>query len=489
MPVREVVRFRNFFAGILTRVIGPYLDRIRDFYNDASPESTWLGRFYRSLLAKYYRHIIPSDATILEVGCGSGYLLAQLPNRDVTGIDIAEKQIDAARKRVPHGKFATAAAELMSSSGVLDRTFDYIILSETVNFSADVQLLLENLHQFAGRQTRLVLNFYNTLWYPILRPATILGLKSTQPMANWLSASDVRSLLDLGGWELLNQESRILCPAPLFGVDRFLNRFMASLVPFFCLTIFQTARRRPAAGSEPQSVSVVIPARNEAGNVESALQRVPVMGSQTEIIFVEGGSTDDTWRRIEDALKKYAHLPIRAIQQSGKGKGNAVRDAFAIATGDILMILDADLTTPPEELPKFYNALVSGRTEFANGVRLVYPMEGKAMRFLNMCANKFFSIAFTWIMGQPIKDTLCGTKVLFKRDYLRVAANRHVFGDFDPFGDFDLLFGARKLNLKMTDIPVRYLARTYGETNIRRWTGGWILLRMVAFSLLRVKMI
>jgi len=153
------------------------------------------------------------------------------------------------------------------------------------------------------------------------------------------------------------------------------------------------------------------------------------------------------------------------------------------------MILDADLTTPPEELPKFYNALVSSRTEFANGVRLVYPMQGKAMRFLNMCANKFFSLAFSWIVGQSVKDTLCGTKALFRRDYLHIEANRHVFGDFDPFGDFELLFGARRLNLKITDIPVRYHERTYGTTNIKRWSHGLILLRMVVFSLFRVKMI
>ena len=236
-------------------------------------------------------------------------------------------------------------------------------------------------------------------------------------------------------------------------------------------------------------MSVIIPARNEAGNIDAAIERIPMMGAKTEIIFIEGNSKDDTWARIQAGVKKHAELNIKALQQSGTGKGNAVREAFAAATGDILMILDADLTVPPEELPKFYQALVSGRTEFANGVRLVYPMDERAMRFLNMCANKFFSLAFTWVLGQPVKDTLCGTKVLFRRDYLRIAANRKVFGDFDPFGDFDLLFGARKLNLKISDIPIRYRERTYGETNIHRWTHGMLLLRMLGFSLLRLKMI
>jgi glycosyltransferase involved in cell wall biosynthesis len=175
------------------------------------------------------------------------------------------------------------------------------------------------------------------------------------------------------------------------------------------------------------------------------------------------------------------------MQQTGRGKGNAVREAFARATGDILMILDADLTMPPEELPKYYDALASGHAEFANGVRLVYPMEKQAMQFLNMCANKAFSILFTWLLDQPVKDTLCGTKALFRRDYEEIAANRAYFGDFDPFGDFDLLFGADKLNLKIADIPIRYRERTYGDTNIHRWRHGALLLRMCAFAAFKLK--
>ena len=470
-------------------LIRPYLDRIRQFYDTAPTEPTWFGRFYRSLLAKYYRHLIPSDASILEVGCGSGHLLAALPNRDITGVDLSPRQIEVAAKRLPHGVFIASPAEALIKEGALNRTFDCIVLSETVNFSPDVQAVLEKLQEFAGNETRLVLNFYNTVWYPVLHMATWLGLKSWQPQTNWLSSSDVFSLLDLADWEVIHAEQRIICPIPLMGLDRFLNRFVAPLLPFLSLAIFQTARSRRRQSLGAPTVSVIVPARNEAGNIESALMRIPKMGEQTEIILVEGHSRDDTWARIQEAVKNNPHLNVRAFQQSGTGKGNAVREAFALASGDILMILDADLTVPPEELPKFYLALTSGRTEFANGVRLVYPMAGKAMRFLNMCANKFFSLAFTWVLGHPIKDTLCGTKALFRNDYLRIAANRKEFGDFDPFGDFDLLFGARKLNLKISDIPIRYQDRTYGSTNINRWSHGLLLLRMLGFSLLRLRMI
>jgi len=469
--------------------MGSYLDRIRDFYDTAETETTWFGRFYRSLLARYYCLFIPAEASILEIGCSSGDLLSRLPNRDVTGVDVSQKQIAAARKRVPHGIFVASAAETLWREGPLNRTFDYIVLSETVNFSADVQAMLERLQDFANRETRLILNFQNTVWYPVLKLATLFGLKSRQPTTNWLSSFDVRGLLDLADWELIHQEERIVCPVPLLGLDRLLNRFVPPLIPWISLAIFQVARSRVRSPLPAQSVFVIVPARNEAGNIDAVLERLPQMGSRTEVLFIEGHSKDDTWVRITKAVKRFAHLDVKALQQTGTGKGNAVREAFAAASGDILIILDADLTVPPEDLPKFYTALVSGRAEFANGVRPVYPMERKAMRFFNMCANKFFSLAFTWVLGQPIKDTLCGTKARFRHDYLKIAANRKVFGDFDPFGDFDLLFGARRLNHKICDIPIRYQERSYGTTNIQRWSHGVLLFRMLVFGLTRLKMI
>jgi len=213
------------------------------------------------------------------------------------------------------------------------------------------------------------------------------------------------------------------------------------------------------------------------------------MGANTELILVEGHSKDDTLEAIQREMAARPGQACILLRQSGTGKGDAVRMGFAHASGDILMILDADLTVPPEVLPRFYEALVSGHGEFVNGVRLVYPMERQAMRFLNLVGNKLFSWAFSWLLGQPIKDTLCGTKVLWRGDYKRIAAHRAYFGDFDPFGDFDLLFGAAKQNLKIVDLPVRYRERRYGTTNIQRWKHGWLLLRMTLFALWRLKLV
>lgn len=461
------------------------LQNIQAFYNKSGICTTWAGRQYRKMLSLYYSRLIPEDASVLEVGCGDGELLAHLKNKDITGIDLSSTQIELAKARVSRGKFEVQSGEHLH----LDRKFDYIILSETINQASDVQRLFERLQLAAHSRTRLILNFYHTAWRPLLGLATQLKLKAQQPPNNWLSPDDVQNLLRLADWELVKQQKRILIPIRFFGLERMVNRFIAPFLPWLCLTTFQIARPQIKSKTAMPSVSVIIPARNESGNIHSAIKRMPKLGSHTEIIFIEGHSKDDTWQEIQRVAREESKdWDIVTLQQTGKGKGNAVREAFDIAKGDILMILDADLTMPPEELVKFYDALASGKAEFCNGVRLVYPMEKEAMRFLNLCANKCFGIVFTWALDQPIKDTLCGTKVLFKEDYKRIAANRHYFGNFDPFGDFDLLFGADHMSLKIVDIPIRYRDRTYGATNISRWRHGVLLLRMLLVAIRKLKL-
>ena len=460
------------------------LEKLRAFYDAAPTAPNRASRGYRGLLAHYYNLLIPADASVLEVGCGSGELLSRLKVARKTGIDLSTIQIEAARLRVPEGKFHVQAGELAE----LHEQFDVIIISDTLNLAADVQLLLEQLQQAAHPGTRLIINFQNSLWRPGLTLARWLGLKSPQPESSWLASSDVLNLLQLAGWSPICRQSRLLLPIPIPVLATFLNRWVAPLAQWFCLTVFIVARpSRPSP--QPRTVSVVIPARNEAGNIAAAVSRTPDMGAGTELIFVEGHSRDNTWAEIQRVARENPQRKIKLMQQTGRGKGDAVRLGFAAATGDILMILDADLTMPPEELPKFYEVLASGRAEFANGVRLVYPMDEEAMQFLNLCANKIFGLIFTWLLGQPVKDTLCGTKVLSRAHYEEIAANRAYFGDFDPFGDFDLLFGAAKLNLKIADVPIRYRQRTYGTTNIQRWSHGWLLLRMVAFAARKLKFV
>ena len=469
----------------VSKISAEHLDEVRAWY-DAKPDALgWASLSYRRMLAHYYNLLIPDDASVLEIGCGSGELLRHIRARRRVGIDLSERQITLARERAPGCEFHVQAAETLE----LPERFDCILISDTLNFAADVQQVLEGLHALSHPGTRLLINYPSALWRPAFALARALGVKSDAPQSNWLGNADVMGLLALGDWEALTVQPRILCPVRMFGVGSSINRWLAPLVPWFCLTVFGVARSVRARATGPLTVSVVVPARNEAGNIEAAVLRTPDLGAGTELIFVEGHSRDNTWEEIERVAKAYPGRRIKTLRQPGRGKGDAVRAGFAVAEGDLFIILDADLTMPPEELPKFYEAVVSGRTEFANGSRLVYPMEKAAMRFLNMCANKAFGILFTWILGQSLKDTLCGTKVLRRADYERIVSNRAFFGDFDPFGDFDLLFGAAHLNLKIVDVPVRYRDRTYGTTNIQRWRHGWLLLRMVMFAARKLKFV
>ncbi len=464
-----------------------HLAKIRAAYEGAPTELRWAQRHYQALLAHYYNLLIPADASVLEIGCGSGELLAHLRAREKTGIDLSDTQIAAARQRVPEARLHVMAGESL----LLDERFDVIVISDTLNLAADVQQLLSEVRRVSHPGTRLILNYYSSLWRPILSLANLFGLRTPPPLSSWLSTSDVINLLNLADWERVTWQPHILVPVPLLGLDRLINRWIAPLpwLRHLCLTFFCVARPKSLPASARPTFSVVVPARNEAGNIAAAVERTAHLGIDLELIFIEGHSRDNTWEEIQRVAAAHPERKITILQQTGRGKGDAVRAGFAIAKGDILAILDADLTMPPEELPKFYEVIASGRAEFANGVRLVYPMDEKAMQFLNLCANKTFGILFTWLLGQPVKDTLCGTKVLSRAHYERIVANRAYFGDFDPFGDFDLLFGAAKLNLKIADVPIRYRERTYGTTNIQRWRHGWLLLQMMLFAARKLKFV
>jgi SAM-dependent methyltransferase len=457
-----------------------------NFIYNQRPKS--LGFYYRSQLIKIYRHLIPENQRVLEIGCGKGDLLAAIKPSFGLGIDFSSCAIELANKSYPHLHFNIHDAHCPLK---YDESFDYIILSDLTNDLWDIQNVLENILSMCDPRTRIIFNFHSHLWGIPLDTAKRMGLVKPTLTQNWITASDLNNFLQLSGYQSLKNWSDIILPIQIPFLSNFVNRYFSKLWAFkiFNISNFCVARPFKLSKEKSISVSVVIAARNEEGHIEELINRIPQMGNETEIIFVEGNSSDDTYGEIERAIKRHTNLKIKLFKQLGRGKGDAVRKGFDEASGDILMILDADITVPPEDLPRFYECLVQGKAEFVNGVRLVYPMEKQAMRFFNLIGNKFFSYAFSWLLGQPIRDTLCGTKVLWRKDYQRIAQNRAYFGDFDPFGDFDLLFGAARLNLHILEIPIRYRARSYGETNISRWKHGWLLLRMVLFAAKRIKFV
>jgi SAM-dependent methyltransferase len=453
----------------------------------ARERDSWQGKnkYYHLDHQRYYRFMVSEGLRVLEIGCGLGDLLAALKPRRGLGIDLSGGMVTEAAKRHPELEFRVGDVETLE----LDEQFDVIILDNVIGHFVDVEIALRQLKKCCTPKTRLIISYYNFLWEPVLLLGEKLGLKMPQQHQNWLSPKDVINLLNLTEYQAVKVERRLLLPINIPFFSTFFNRFLAYLPGFCsaCLCHYVIARPPKAQNGKEYSTTIVIPCRNERGNIETAITRTPRMSRDQEYLFIEGHSTDGTLEEIERVINKYPEKRIRLLVQSGKGKANAVREGFSHANGDILMILDADLTMPPEDLPKFYQAIATGKGEFINGCRLVYPMEKEAMRLLNLVGNKFFSLAFSWLLNQRIKDTLCGTKVLFRDDYHRIEANREYFGDFDPFGDFDLLFGASKLNLKIIEIPIRYQDRQYGTTNIHRWAHGWLLLKMTVYGFFKLK--
>lgn len=445
-------------------------------------------RFLQRDLSGALARAIHKDAHVLEVGVGSGEILASLPNDVRHGIDILPEAVQRATARDPRMRITLANALTCD----LGRTYDAIIADRIVHSAEDVQKMLENLTNHLTPDGRIFLTCFNYIWSAPIGAAEMLGLLEKRPRENWFGESTFASLFTLAGLEPVRVDDRVLLPAAVPAIGPVLNNGLAKLRPFRFGSLYRIYTLRRIEQSRPKrpKVSVVVPARNEKGNILEAVLRTPVMGSGTEIIFVEGGSTDGTYERIQEVVRTYrGPLTLSYCQQSGTGKGDAVREGFRRATGDVLMILDADLTVPPEDLPKFYEAMVSGRADYVHGNRMVYPMENQAMRLLNKLGNAGFARVFTFLLDHPVKDTLCGTKVLWRADYARLAANRAYFGEFDPFGDFDLVFGARKLNLKLLEIPVRYRSRVYGETNISRFRHGLILAKMSLFAARKLKFV
>jgi SAM-dependent methyltransferase len=452
---------------------------------ETSDQWPGVGGYYHRRVTQIYQFLVPPGQSIIELGCGRGDLLAALEPATGVGVDFSSEAIDRAKKRHPTLQFRVGDVHDLD----VRSPFDVVILSDLVNDLWDVQRVFDRVGRLAHPRTRLILNSYSRLWEVPLGIAQRLKLAKPTLPQNWLTVEDVTNLLNLADFEVIKSWPEIIWPVPTPLLADLFNRGIVRLWPLqhLALSNFIVARPKPAPVGASPTVSVVVPARNESGNIPAIFSRLPKLGEWTELIFVEGHSRDNTYEAIQQSIAEHPDQRCHLIKQTGVGKGDAVRQGFERAEGEVLMILDADLTVPPEDLPRFYEALCLGKGEFINGVRLVYPMEKEAMRFANLIGNKFFGAAFSWLLNQPVKDTLCGTKVMWRSDYQLISANRAYFGDFDPFGDFDLLFGAAKLNLKIRDLPIRYRERTYGTTQIQRWKHGWLLLQMMVFAARRLK--
>jgi SAM-dependent methyltransferase len=454
---------------------------------------TWRKRnlYYYKDLEELYRFWVEPMATVLEVGSGTGYLLQAVQPKSGLGIDVNDSAIEHSEARFPHLKFQVADIETFQTK----TSYDYILLANTISYLHNIQQALQNTRELCHADSRVVLTFHNPAWEPILHFATLIRQRIALPPLNWLNFEDVNNLLSLEGFEIISSGKRCLVPKQIPLLSWLFNRVLAPLpvINGLCLTEYAIARPIPNfsnAAVETKTCSVIIPVRNEAGNIENCIAQLPRMGKHTEVIFIEGNSSDNSWEEIQRVQARYGNeWDIKICQQPGKGKGDAVRTGFEMASGDVLIILDSDLTVRPKDLPAFFQEIASGRCEMANGCRMVYPVSAEAMPWLNRMANRFFAWLLSFLLNTKIKDSLCGTKAISRSHYLKLAANRSYFGNFDPFGDFDLLFGAAKLGLKIKDIPVRYVPRVYGSSNIQHYKEGITLLKMCLYAAKKIRFV
>ena len=447
--------------------------------------------FHREVDQLVSSQVVP-HSYVVDLGCADGSTLNACDPKLGWGIDLDEDAVALARELNPDLNFLNSPIEELRELPSPDP--DYIVMSMLLDEVYDIQHIVGQVRGWCAPTTRLLIVTYSRLWRPFIRLAEFLHVKARSEGENYVPWDEIENMIALEGFEVTKRLDGLLMPLRIPLLSAFVNRWIAPLpiIRAFCLIRITVARPMMRGTKPVNSVSVVVAARNESGNIRELIERTPMLAQTQELIFVEGHSTDDTWTVIQEAVADLQDTtPMRLIcmQQPGKGKADAVRMGFDHATGEVLMILDADLSVPPEELPQFVRALEEDRCEFANGSRLVYPMDAKAMRFLNLLGNKFFGYLFSFLLGQSVRDTLCGTKVLRRADYERIVDNRDFFGDFDPFGDFDLLFGASRLNLKIRDLPVHYKERTYGETNISRFSHGWLLIRMSNVAAARLKFV
>jgi SAM-dependent methyltransferase len=445
----------------------------------AATRNQWIhaNRYFYGRLKRILQFIVEPNKRVLDIRCETGHLLAAVKPAYGVGVEISDAMVACARNEHPDLTFVKSDPESLE----LHETFDYIVFHHIFD-TVDILAALERIRRHCTAETQVVIVNFNHLWEPILELASKLGWRAKFVEPNWVSENDVRGFLKLAGFRPVRRHELLLFPKGIPGISAFLNGFLARLPGLRRLCMMQVMVARPVVEprrEEEVTVSVIVPCRNEVGNVRHAVERVPAMGQGTEILFCDDKSTDGTPEEVRRMQELYPEKNIRLIDGPGICKAENVWTGFRAARGDVLMILDADLTVMPEELPTFLRALVWSRGDFINGSRLVYPMQENAMKVANMLGNKFFGWIFSFLLDQRVKDTLCGTKVLWRKDWLRMEPNLGHWGIQDLWGDYELLFGASKLHLEIVEVPVHYQERIHGVTKMTRvFANGLRMLRI-----------
>jgi hypothetical protein len=421
--------------------------------------------YYNENIRKLYASIVRPGKSVLEIWCGSGNTLSCTYTMGAAGRNEGIRHASSAH---------------LGKSG----SFDYILVHDAAEYTHDIWEMLESLKGKSRKGTYVIISFINPVWEPVIKIANALGVRVKDKAHNHISRHLIRDMLEFNDFSVLLEGQRMLVPKRVPVVSRFFNAYACN-VPVLrrlCLVQYMVARYDGSREKKRNlSCSVIIPCFNEEGNIRSAIGRVPKMGRFTEVVVVDDGSKDGTAQAVRSVMRKKRHVKL-VTYEGNRGKGYAVKHGFEKATGDVLMILDADMTVPPEELPRFFLLLEEGKGQFINGTRMIYPMEEQAMKGLHVIGNYVFGKIFSWLLGRRISDTLCGTKVLMRKDYEKIEMGKC------KWGDFDLLFGAAKLRLSIVEVPVHYMKRVAGESKMKTWKHGFVLLKMCFRGFVELKL-
>lgn len=444
---------------------------IKEYFERVAPDwERWQkrNRFYHKTISNLLQGMIPPGSTVLELGSGVGDLLASLKPSSGMGFNVAPALTVRALQKHPQLEFYTIDVDSVS----LPRPFEpqYIVMTNMLDYVHDVWDMMDSLKPAIREHTLLVISTNNPLWAPLLRLASKLGLRFPESPRNFITNKDICSVLHLQGFDIVEEGLTLPVPKRIPIIGTLINAIVPEVPVLRFVSSLQYIAARPRIPRPPLSCSVVIPCHNEADNIQECLRRVPNFGAWTEIVVVDDGSTDETCQRVKEMMATDSRVRLVVLEKN-QGKANAVRAGFQAANGDVLMILDADMAVTPEELAKFLTPLQEGTADFVNGTRLIYPMQGKAMRVANFLGNKGFCFLASKVIRQRVSDTLCGTKAFLKRDFVRMP-----LGGAERWGDFDLLFGAARLKLRILEIPVHYTERRARKSKMRVMIDGWYFL-------------
>jgi ubiquinone/menaquinone biosynthesis C-methylase UbiE len=456
-----------------------HFDALADRYLDLKK----LNAFYNDYLIRWTKALVPPRRRVLDIGCGRGDVLAAVRPTVGLGLDLSPTMVRRAAADHGHGTSGLQFIEQAVEEFQGDGTFDAALLTNTLEYAYDIGAILDRARAALRDNGRLLITTANPVWSPIFKAASKVGMRIPECDRLWVTNEDLDNLLKLHGFEVVDKRMDLVLPKPVPGLGDALN-WAVSRTPvmrYLGSTQLIAARKLPEK-ARAYSVSAIVPCYNEAGNVERCVREMVKLGSRTELIIVDDGSKDGTAALVNPALR--SDIDVKVVSYSPNvGKGNAVQRGFERATGDILMILDADLTTHPEELGPLYEAMSTGRAEFVNCTRFVYPMDGQAMKFANYVGNKVFTIAVSLVMDRRVSDTLCGTKAMFRTDYEHFTMGR------DPWGDYDFLFGAAQLRLAVCELPVHYRDRLAGVSKMNSMKHAKNLVRMCLHGFRQVQIL